>query len=438
MTEEHPEHIRREIMALVSKYHRARFGNNRPQNRVPVSGKVFDEKELQYGVGAVLDGWWTEGKISRRFEKALCKFLGINHCLIVNSGSSANLLAFTALTSHALGERRLRPGDEVITVAAGFPTTVNPILQNGCVPVFCDVLPETHNIDTRQLEEARSPRTKAVFIAHTLGNPFDLNTVRAFCDQHKLWLIEDNCDALGSRYDGRLTGTFGDLATVSFYPAHHITMGEGGVVLTQHQELAKIVRALRDWGRDCYCPTGKDNTCGKRFGWQLGELPEGYDHKYIYAELGYNLKNTDLNVALGLAQLEKLPSFIEQRHRNFDLLTEHFKPWSDRFHLPQATPNAAPAWFGFPLLLREDCGFERTEIINHLEKDGIATRLIFAGNLTRQPYFARGEHSYRVVGDLRQTDRVMKDAFWIGVYPGLDQSHFEQVAARVTAFLKNR
>ncbi|MBO1318039.1 lipopolysaccharide biosynthesis protein RfbH [Acanthopleuribacter pedis] len=421
-------------MALVAKYHRARFGGEAAIKRVPVSGKVFDEKELQYGVGAVLDGWWTEGKISRRFEKSLSRFLGLKHCLVVNSGSSANLLALTALTSHVLGERRIQPGDEVITVAAGFPTTVNPILQVGCVPVFCDVLPATHNLDPSQLNAALSSKTKAVFLAHTLGNPFDLKAVRAFCDQHDLWLIEDNCDALGSRYNNRFTGTFGDLATVSFYPAHHITMGEGGVVLTQDDTLAKIVRALRDWGRDCYCPTGKDNTCGKRFGWKLGDLPEGYDHKYIYAELGYNLKNTDLNVALGLAQLDKLQGFIEKRKANFAALSALFEPWSDRFELPQATPNSDPAWFGFPLSLRADCGFSRNAVINHLEGDGIATRLVFAGNLTRQPYFARGEYSYRVATTLTQTDRVMNDAFWIGVYPGLDQRHFEIVAESLRRF----
>ncbi len=421
-------------MALVAQYHQARFGQDGPVKRVPVSGKVFDEKELQSGVGAVLDGWWTEGKVTRRFEKGLADFLGIRHCLTVNSGSSANLLALTALTSHALGERRLQPGDEVITVAAGFPTTVNPILQAGCVPVFCDVLPATHNIDPSQLEAAHSPRTKAVFLAHTLGNPFDLKAVRAFCDQHKLWLIEDNCDALGSRYHDRFTGTFGDLATVSFYPAHHITMGEGGVVLTQDATLAKVVRALRDWGRDCYCPTGKDNTCGKRFGWQLGDLPASYDHKYIYAELGYNLKNTDLNVALGLAQLDKLPSFIEKRKQNFQAMHALFEPWSAHFDLPQATPGSEPAWFGFPLAVRADAGFTRNAVIEHLEGDGIATRLVFAGNLTRQPYFTRGAYRYRIATTLTQTDRVMNNALWLGVYPGLDQRHFDLVAASLGRF----
>lgn len=431
---ENPEQIRNQIMALVAQYHQAQFGNDSPVKRVPVSGKVFDEKELQAGVGAVLDGWWTEGKVTRRFEKGLGRFLGIKHCLVVNSGSSANLLALTALTSHALGDRRLQPGDEVITVAAGFPTTVNPILQAGCVPVFCDVLPATHNIDPSQLKTAYSPRTKAVFLAHTLGNPFDLKAVRAFCDQHQLWLIEDNCDALGSRYQNQFTGTFGDLATVSFYPAHHITMGEGGVVLTQNDSLAKIVRALRDWGRDCYCPTGKDNTCGKRFGWQLGDLPAGYDHKYIYAELGYNLKNTDLNVALGLAQLDKLASFIAQRKRNFATMHALFEPWSAYFDLPQATADSDPAWFGFPLSVRTDAGFSRNAVIEHLEGDGIATRLVFAGNLTRQPYFTRGDYQYRVATRLTNTDQVMNSAFWLGVYPGLDHRHFDIVAASLRRF----
>jgi len=414
------DQLRGRIAELVAEYYSAAFGGRSfvpGETPVPVSGRVFDAAELQSLVDASLDFWLTTGRFAHEFERRFAKVFGVRHAILVNSGSSANLLALTALTSPSLGERRLRPGDEVITVAAGFPTTVNPILQNGLVPVFLDVTVPTFNVDAGQLEAALGPRTRAVMLAHTLGNPFDLGRVRAFAEAHGLWLIEDCCDAVGATYDGRPVGTFGDLATVSFYPAHHITMGEGGSVLTGSPALEKIVESLRDWGRDCWCDPGKENTCGKRFDWQLGGLPHGYDHKYIYSHIGYNLKATDMQAAVGVAQLDKLPGFIAARRGNFARLHEGLRELEDVLELPEATACSEPSWFGFPMLVRPGAPFTRQELVRHLESRKIGTRLVFAGNLTRQPAYA--EATYRVVGDLSTTDRVMHDAFWIGVYPGL-------------------
>jgi CDP-6-deoxy-D-xylo-4-hexulose-3-dehydrase len=414
------DELRRRIAGLVGEYHAAAFGAREfipGETAVPVSGRVFDAAEIQSLVEASLDFWLTTGRFAKEFERRFAKVFGVRHAILVNSGSSANLLALTALTSPSLGERRLRPGDEVITVAAGFPTTVNPILQNGLVPVFLDVTVPTFNVDAAQLDAALGPRTRAVMLAHTLGNPFDLARVRAFAAAHDLWLVEDCCDAVGSTYDGRPVGSFGDLATVSFYPAHHITMGEGGSVLTGSPALKKVVESLRDWGRDCWCDPGKENTCGKRFDWELGGLPHGYDHKYIYSHIGYNLKATDMQAAVGVAQLDKLPGFVAARRRNFAQLHEGLRELEDLLELPEATPCSVPSWFGFPMLVRSGAPFTRQELIRHLESRRIGTRLVFAGNLTRQPAYA--EATYRVIGDLETTDRVMRDAFWIGVYPGL-------------------
>jgi CDP-6-deoxy-D-xylo-4-hexulose-3-dehydrase len=416
-----PAALREQIRELVAEYHTAAFpardfvGGETP---VPVSGKVFDASELQHLVDASLDFWLTTGRFANRFERELARVFGVRHALLVNSGSSADLLALTALTSPLLEERRLVPGDEVITVAAGFPTTVNPILQNGLIPVFVDVTIPTYDIDVTQLEAARSDRTRAVMLAHTLGNPFDLGAVSEFCKKHGLWLVEDCCDAVGATYDGKHVGTFGDLATASFYPAHHITMGEGGAVMTKLPLLKRIVESFRDWGRDCWCEPGKDNTCGKRFDWQLGELPYGYDHKYTYSHIGYNLKATDMQAAVGVAQLAKLPGFIEARRRNFQILKEGMRDLEEFFILPEATPNSEPSWFGFPIAVRPEAPFTRDQIVRELESRKIGTRLLFAGNLLRQPAYQGIPH--RVVGDLKNSDFVMNQVFWIGVYPGLN------------------
>jgi CDP-6-deoxy-D-xylo-4-hexulose-3-dehydrase len=422
------EELRRRIGELVAEYHAAAFATAvfvPGETPIPVSGRVFDAAEIGSLVDASLDFWLTSGRFADEFERRFARFCGTRHAILVNSGSSANLLALSALTSPSLGERRLRPGDEVITVAAGFPTTVNPILQNRLVPVFLDVTVPTYGVDTTQLEAALSSRTRAVILAHTLGNPFDLRAVQDFVSAHGLWLIEDCCDAVGARYDGRPVGTFGQLATVSFYPAHHITMGEGGCVLTDAPALKRIVESFRDWGRDCWCDPGKANTCGKRFDWQLGELPHGYDHKYIYSHLGYNLKATDMQAAVGVAQLDKLPEFIAARRRNFAHLANELRDLDDVLQLPHPTPCAEPSWFGFPLMVRPGAPFTRYELVRHLEERQIATRLVFGGNLTRQPAYA--ESTYRVVGDLAVTDRVMRDAFWIGVYPGLTEPMLDYV-----------
>jgi CDP-6-deoxy-D-xylo-4-hexulose-3-dehydrase len=414
------DELRDRIRALVGEYYHEAFPARDfvpGSSPVPISGRVFDEQELELLVESSLDFWLTTGRFAEQFEREFAKFVGVREAVLVNSGSSANLLAVAALTSQKLGDRRLRPGDEVITLAAGFPTTVNPILQNGLVPVFVDVSLPTFNVDVSYLETALSDRTRAVFFAHTLGNPFDLDAVTAFTKKHGLWLIEDCCDALGSTYRGEKVGTFGDLATVSFYPAHHITMGEGGCVLTEKPLLRTLVESFRDWGRDCWCAPGKENTCGKRFDWQLGELPHGYDHKYIYSHVGYNLKATDMQAAVGVAQLKKLPAFIEARKRNFAYLKSGLKDAQEHFVLPEATPNSDPSWFGFPLLVRETAPFSRNALIDFLYERKIGTRQLFGGNLVRQPAYA--DLNYRVVGDLRASDRVMNQAFWIGVYPGL-------------------
>jgi CDP-6-deoxy-D-xylo-4-hexulose-3-dehydrase len=412
--------LRNRILDLAGEYCAEAF-TRQPfvpgETPVPVSGKVFDGAEMRLLVDASLDFWLTTGRFAEEFERRFARFIGVRECVLVNSGSSANLVAVSALTSPKLGERRLVPGDEVITVAAGFPTTVNPILQNQLVPVFVDVTVPTYNVDVAQLETALSPRTRAVFLAHTLGNPFDLDAVTGFAERHGLWFIEDCCDAVGATYRGRKVGTFGDLATTSFYPAHHITMGEGGSVLMEKPILRTLVESFRDWGRDCWCAPGRDNTCGQRMGWQLGDLPHGYDHKYTYSHIGYNLKMTDMQAAVGVAQLDKLPAFIEARKRNFRRLHEGLRELDEFFILPEATPGSEPSWFGFPLAVRPSAPFSRVQVIRALEDRKIATRLLFGGNLVRQPAYRDAPH--RVAGSLENSDFVMNQVFWIGVYPGI-------------------
>lgn len=431
-------HLRRQILDLCTEYLAEAFPAAEfipGESPVPVSGKVIDGSDLSSVVDSALDCWFTTGRFAEEFERRLARFVGVRCASLVNSGSSANLLAISSLTSPKLGDRRLKPGDEVITVAAGFPTTVNPIIQNRLVPVFVDVTVPTYEIDVSQLEAARSDRTRAVFIAHTLGNVFDLDAVIAFQKKHDLWLIEDCCDALGSTWKGRHVGSFGDIATVSFYPAHHITMGEGGAVLTQRPDLQVLIESFRDWGRDCWCEPGKDNTCGKRFDWQLGNLPCGYDHKYTYSHIGYNLKATDMQAALGLSQIEKLPTFIERRKENFRYLSAALKPMEDCLILPEATPGSDPAWFGFPIGVREDAPFTREDIIRALEAKKIATRLLFGGNLLRQPAYEGCE--FRAAGPLPNSDFVMNNVFWVGVYPGLTKPMLDFVAEVMTGFRSN-
>ena len=393
---------------------------------VPVSGKVFDGSDVQHLVDASLDFWLTTGRFAREFERSFAAWWGMKHCLLVNSGSSANLLAVSALTSPQLGDRRMRPGDEVLTCAAGFPTTVTPILQNGLVPVFVDATLPSYNADPDQLAAAVGPRTRAIILAHTLGNPFDLDAVMALAKQHGLWVIEDCCDAVGAEYKGRKIGTFGDMATVSFYPAHHLTMGEGGALMTQDSKLKKIVESFRDWGRDCWCEPGFDNTCKKRFDWQLGDLPHGYDHKYTYSHLGYNLKLTDMQAAVGLSQLKKLDGFIERRRENYQYLHSRVSHLSDRMILPEATLQSNPSWFGFPITLRAEFPVTRKALIEHLEARKIGTRLLFGGNLLRQPAFK--DVSHRVAGPLTQCDVIMDRTFWVGVYPGLSHPMLDHIA----------
>jgi CDP-6-deoxy-D-xylo-4-hexulose-3-dehydrase len=400
---------------------------------VPVSGKVIDGSDVSAVVDSALDAWFTTGRFAETFERNLARFVGVRSASLVNSGSSANLVALSALTSPKLGDRRLTPGDEVITVAAGFPTTVNPIFQNRLVPVFVDVTVPGYEIDVRQLETALSDRTRAVFVAHTLGNVFDLDAVCAFTLKHNLWLIEDCCDALGSTYKGRNVGTFGDIATLSFYPAHHITTGEGGAVLTDKPALQVLIESFRDWGRDCWCEPGRDNTCGKRFDWQLGSLPCGYDHKYIYSHIGYNLKATDMQAALGASQLTKLPEFIARRKANFHHLRTALAAVEEYLILPEATLHSDPSWFGFPIGVREDAPFRREDLIRALGANNIGTRLLFGGNLLRQPAYQDCE--YRVAGELRNTDFVMNNVFWVGVYPGLTAPMLDFVAKTITGFI---
>ncbi|WP_043329578.1 lipopolysaccharide biosynthesis protein RfbH [Curvibacter gracilis] len=400
---------------------------------IPPSGKVVGDPEKNAMIDAALDAWLTTGRFNDAFEKRLADFVGVKHALTVNSGSSANLVAFSTLTSPRLGIRAIRPGDEVITVAAGFPTTVNPIIQNGAVPVFVDAVLPTYNIDVSQLEAALSPRTKAIMIAHTLGNPFDLDAVCAFAQAHGLWLVEDCCDALGSTWKGRKVGTFGHLATLSFYPAHHITMGEGGAVLTSDPELRQIAESFRDWGRDCWCKPGCDNTCGKRFNWQLGSLPAGYDHKYTYSHLGYNLKITDMQAACGLAQLDRLEGFVQARKDNFAYLSEQLKDCADLLVLPEATPGSDPSWFGFPITLRPEAGLNRQYLLQYLDEHRIGTRLLFAGNLIHQPYMQ--DRNFRVVGSLKAADQIMNDTFWIGVWPGLSRAQLDYMVSQLRQVL---
>jgi CDP-4-dehydro-6-deoxyglucose reductase, E1 len=435
---ERASQLRRQILDLTAQYIAETSGSRQfvpGVTPIPVSGKVIDGGDVSAVVDSALDAWFTTGRFAEIFERNLAGFVGIRCASLVNSGSSANLLALSALTSPKLGDRRLLPGDEVITVAAGFPTTVNPILQNRLVPVFLDVSIPTYEIDVTQLEGARSERTKAVFLAHTLGNTFDLDAVCAFTRKHNLWLIEDCCDALGSTYKGRNVGTFGDLATVSFYPAHHITTGEGGAVLTDKPSLQTLIESFRDWGRDCWCEPGRDNTCGKRFEWQLGSLPCGYDHKYIYSHIGYNLKATDMQAALGASQIKKLPEFIAHRKRNFQSLRKALAGVEDSLVLPEPTAHSDPSWFGFPIGVREDASFRREDLIRTLETRKIGTRLLFGGNLLRQPAYQ--ECVYRVPGHLRTTDFVMNSVFWIGVYPGLTPAMLDFVAATIIEFVQS-
>ena len=431
--------LRRQILELSAQFHAEAFpaAEFKPGiTQVPVSGKVIDGNDLSAVVDSALDCWFTTGRFAEDFERKLARFVGVRCASLVNSGSSANLLAISALTSPKLGDRQLKPGDEVITVAAGFPTTLNPIIQNRLIPVFVDVTLPTYEIDVSQLEAALSEKTKAIFIAHTLGNVFDLDAVSAFAKKHGLWLIEDCCDALGSTWKGQSVGTFGDIATCSFYPAHHITMGEGGAVLTDKPNLRVLIESFRDWGRDCWCDPGKDNTCGKRFDWQLGTLPCGYDHKYTYSHIGYNLKATDMQAALGASQIEKLPKFIARRKENFQYLSAKLKPVEECLMLPEATPGSDPSWFGFPIAVRKNAPFNRDELIRALEEKKIATRLLFGGNLLRQPAYEGCQ--YRVIGELRNTDFVMNNVFWIGVHPGLTPEMLDFVASSMLTFPADR
>lgn len=436
MSEHTKEQLREQIIALVSQY-----GELASQPKpfepgvtvVPPAGKVVGAKEMELMVEASLDAWLTTGRFNDEFEARLAQFIGVKHLITVNSGSSANLVAFNTLTSPKLGARAIKPGDEVIGVAAGFPTTVNPILQFGAVPVFVDVELGTYNIDASKIEAAISDKTKAIMLAHTLGNPYNLDVIVALCKKYNLWLIEDCCDALGSTYNGQMVGTFGDIGTMSFYPAHHITMGEGGAVFTNNYELKQIAESFRDWGRDCYCAPGKDNTCGKRFCWKLGTLPAGYDHKYTYTHLGYNLKITDMQAACGLAQMDRAAGFVQARKDNFAYLKNRLKSCEEFLILPEPTENSDPSWFGFPMTLKPEANVNRVDLLTYLDEYKIGTRLLFAGNLTRQPYMIG--RNYRVSGDLTNTDRVMHDTFWIGVYPGLTKEMLDFAAEKIETFL---
>jgi CDP-6-deoxy-D-xylo-4-hexulose-3-dehydrase len=428
--------LRSQISSLVEEYKRIALAPSTffpGFTAVPPSGKLLGGNELNYMVDASLDGWLTTGRFNDQFEVKLAEFLGVKHLITVNSGSSANLIAFSCLTSSRLGAKAIQPGDEVIAVAAGFPTTVNPILQFGAVPVFVDVEIGTYNIAAEQIEAAISSRTKAIMLAHTLGNPFNLSVIQALCQKYDLWLVEDCCDALGSEYNGQKVGTFGDIGTLSFYPAHHITMGEGGAVFTNNVELKKIAESFRDWGRDCYCPPGKDNTCSKRFCWQLGTLPAGYDHKYTYSHLGYNLKITDMQAACGLAQLEQAQSFIDKRKKNFNFLKSRLSACEEFLILPEATPHSNPSWFGFPITLKEDAPVARLELLQYLDQKKVGTRLLFAGNLIRQPYMLG--RNFKVSGSLENTDRVMNQTFWIGLQPALTEEMLNYSATQIETYL---
>lgn len=426
------DRLRQKIAELVDEYATLAFAPESfvpGSSVIPPSGKVIGAAEIKNMVDASLDGWLTTGRFNGDFEQRLAKYLGVKHLLTVNSGSSANLVAFYALTSSKLGDRAIKPGDEVIGVAASFPTTVNPILQFGAVPVFVDVEIPTYNIDVTKLEAAISSKTKAIMLAHTLGNPFNLAEITRIAKKYNLWIIEDCCDALGSTYDGKLVGTFGDIGTLSFYPAHHITMGEGGAVFTNSGKLKSIIESFRDWGRDCFCQPGKDNSCGKRFCWKLGDLPEGYDHKYTYSHLGYNLKISDMQAACALAQMDRLDYFVQARKDNFDKLKSLLKPCEEFLILPEATENSVPSWFGFPITLREGSPIARIDLLNYLDQNKVGTRLLFAGNITRQPYMI--DRNYRVAGELTNTDIVMNNTFWIGVYPGLTEPMVNFAAEKI-------
>ncbi len=423
---ERAENLRKEIIEKVREYYDTEFAETPAfepgTSRISYGGRVFDEREIVSLVEASLDFWLTYGRFSKEFERKFADFLGVRHAYLVNSGSSANLLAFAALTSPRLGKRQVKRGDEVITVAAGFPTTIAPVVQFGAIPVFVDVLLGTYNIDVTQLEAALSPRTRVVMLAHTLGNPFDIDAVKMFCDANDLWLIEDNCDALGSEYRGRKTGSFGDIGTSSFYPPHHMTMGEGGAVYTDNDELAAIMLSMRDWGRDCSCPSGQDNHCGRRFSQEFGALPRGYDHKYVYSEWGYNLKATDMQAAVGVSQLVKLPAFTTARRNNYARLRQLLLPVEDKLIMPEATRGSDPSWFGYLMTVRDGAPVSRDGLVAALEAARVQTRMLFAGNMVRQPVFdamrASGE-GFRVIGGLANTDRIMNDGFWLGVYPGM-------------------
>lgn len=440
-----PDDLKKEILKLSREYYDAKWGPESllgksqanfqgGKSPVPVSGKVFDGDELELLVDSSLDFWLTTGRFAAKFEREFSKLLGVQHTLLVNSGSSANLCAFAALTSPKLGDRAIKPGDEVITAAAGFPTTVNPVIQQNCVPVFVDSELPTYNLDASKIEAAITPKTKAIFAAHTLGNPLEMDTILAIAKKHKLWVIEDNCDALGSTYKGRKTTTMGDLATVSFYPAHHITMGEGGAVMTSNDELKVLAESFRDWGRDCWCAPGVSNTCKKRFDWQLGELPCGYDHKYTYSHIGYNLKLTDMQAAVGVAQLKKLDGFVALRKKNFATLKKILKPLEGFLILPEATPGSDPSWFGFPISIRPGSPRSRNQVVQFLEENKIATRLLFAGNLVRQPAYKNA--AYRVSGKLENADFIMNNTFWIGIYPAVTDAMLEYMGATLARALK--
>lgn len=436
------QNIKQDIFDLVKKYAQKKFNKNKfdpSKDMVPVSGKVLDEHDLINLVDSSLDAWLTTGRFNSIFEKKILKYLDAKIAITVNSGSSANLIAFSTLTSQKLGSQAIKPGDEVITVAAGFPTTVNPIIQNGAIPVFIDIEIPTFNIDVSKIEQAITNKTKAIMVAHSLGNPFDVKKIREICDKHDLWLIQDTCDALGAEFDGKKLGFYGDIGTLSFYPAHHITMGEGGLVYfnskkTNTLKLKRIAESIRDWGRDCYCEPGKDNTCKKRFDWQLGELPYGYDHKYTYSHLGYNLKITDMQAAIGVSQLDKLESFIKLRRKNHDFLNKNLSKFSEFFILPNATKNSNPSWFGYLITLKDGLKFDRNKIVNFLNDNRIGTRLLFSGNIIKQPYFKN--FKYKISSDLKNTDIVMNNSFWIGVYPDLSEEELGYTVDKIKEFIE--
>ena len=446
MNNELEKELRQQVMEAAIRHFKVKHKRKEdftPGERISYGGRIFDEKEICNLIDSALDFWLTTGKYTDKFEKEFAEFLGVKYCSLTNSGSSANLLAFMALTSYKLGERRIKKGDEVITVAAGFPTTIAPIIQYGAIPVFVDVTLPEYNIDITQLDAGLSQKTKAIMVAHTLGNPFDLQKIRDFCDKHNLWLIEDNCDSLGSKYfyngEWRYTGTIGHLGTSSFYPPHHMTMGEGGAVYTNDIQLKRIIESFRDWGRDCWCPSGSDNTCKQRFMQQFGQLPNGYDHKYVYSHFGYNLKITDLQAAIGCAQLDKLPAFIQQRKDNWLQLRKSFSDLQDVFILPKAAENSEPSWFGFLLTVRNEANFTRDDIVNYLERSGIQTRMLFAGNLIKHPCFNEMRElgcGYRVIGDLEKTDIIMNQTFWLGVYPGMTSTMIEYIVQVINRFIR--